>query len=155
MLCIPQEFFDSLSGRSNLQLPPPPSPMKKEPRKLTEKEKAAGWFYDNDRMGNRTLYRKFPQNVMVNGMPHREGEKMKTWQEMIGIHSYRIMQNPHYAEALEHSAMFNYRLAGTAAMTMEVNTDDTHTHEHELVKTAEQRQRNSVEGSETKIAACR
>lgn len=42
MLCIPQEFFESLSGRSNLQVPPAPkpAPVRKEARKLTDKEKA-------------------------------------------------------------------------------------------------------------------
>ena len=41
MLCIPQEFFDTLSGRSNLQVapPPPPSPVRKEPRRLTKAER--------------------------------------------------------------------------------------------------------------------
>ena len=47
MLCIPQEFFEALSGRSNLQAPPPRAHpynperhVQKPGRKLTEKEKA-------------------------------------------------------------------------------------------------------------------
>jgi hypothetical protein len=71
---------------------------------LTRKQRQAGWLQKFDPVsGQWCLFRQFMRGGKANGVAHEKEQLMRTWQAMMGLSTYRILANGHYALALKGS----------------------------------------------------
>ena len=71
---------------------------------LTRKQRQAGWLQKFDPVsGQWCLFRQFMRGGKANGVAYEKDQLMRTWQAMMGLSTYRILANGHYALALKGS----------------------------------------------------
>ena len=83
---------------------------------LTRKQRQAGWVQKFDAVSEEwILMRQFVRPGKAHGIAHMKDQPMRTWEAMMGLSTYRILANEHYALALKGS-IFEVGMSSASAV---------------------------------------